>query len=107
MLGEVIDDGVDPFRRQATAEVARMAGLSAPPAPGPGLDDRPGGARGIGRGRDRGIGGVAIEPESEFVDEGLQLGDPPQRGVELATQSRTLRASGRRGGLLVAHKPER
>jgi len=84
-----------------------MTGLSAPLAAGPGLDDRLGGARGIGRGRDRGVGGIPIEPEAEFVDVGFQLGDPPQRGVELATQSRTLRASGRRGSLQVAHKPER
>ena len=83
-----------------------MAGLSAPLAPGSGLDDRLGGARGIGRGRDRGVGGVLIEPEPEFVDEGFQLGDPPQRGVELATQSLALGASGRRGGLLIAHKSE-
>ncbi len=49
-LGEVIDDGVDPFRGQVTAEVARMAGLSAPPALGPGLDDRPGVPGGLAEG---------------------------------------------------------
>ena len=52
-----------------------------------------------------GIGGVAIEPEAELVDERLQLGDPLQRGVELVAQSLTFGASGRRGGLLIAHKP--
>ena len=41
------------------------------------------------------------------MDEGFQLGDPLQRGVEFATQSRTIKASGRLGGLQVAHKPER
>ena len=106
-LGDVIDDGVDPLRGQSAAERSRVAGLSAPPAPGPGLDDRLGGTRGIGRGRDRGIGGVPIEPEPEFVDDRLRLGDPLQRGVELPAQSLTLGASGCRGGLLVTHKPGR
>jgi hypothetical protein len=106
-LGEVVDYGIDPHRGQPAAEVARVAGLSAPPAPGAGLDDGLGGAWGIGRGKDRGIGSILIELEAELLDEGLQLGGPLQRGVELATQSLALGASGRRGDLLIAHKTER
>ena len=103
-LGDVIDDRVDSLRRQATAEGARMAGLPAPLPPGPRLDDRPGGAQWIGRGRDRGIGGILIKPKPKFVNEGFQLGDPPQRGVKLATQPLALWATRRLGGLLITHK---
>jgi hypothetical protein len=48
--GDVIDDGVDPLRGQAMAKVARMAGLSTPLAPGPGLDDRLGAPGGLAEG---------------------------------------------------------
>jgi hypothetical protein len=39
------------------------------------------------------------------MDEGFLLGDPAQRGVELTAQALALGASGRRGDLLLAHKP--
>ena len=106
-LGDIIDDGVDPLRRESATEMARVAGLPAPLAPGAGLDDRLGGTRGIGGGRDRGIGGILIEAEPQLMDDGLQLGDPLQRDVELATQSLALGASRCCEDLRLAHKPER
>src|SRR5262249_18524052 len=102
-VGDVIDDALDPLRGQSAAEMAGVAGLAAPPAAGSGLDDRLGGAGGIGRRWERGIGGILIESESQFVDEGLELGDPPQRGVEFGAQPGTLAASGIRGSLWYAH----
>ena len=92
---------------QAAAMMARMAGLAARLAPVGVLTTGLGAPGGLAEGGSEELEALLIEPEPEFVDEGFQLGDPPQRGVELATQSRALRASGRRGGLLIAHKPER
>src|ERR687895_755312 len=78
----VADDVVDALGREPLAVMPRVSGLSARLASGGAFDRRLGGPRRIGGGRDRGVGGVAIQLLAEIADLGFQVGNPLERGLQ-------------------------
>src|SRR5208282_1041038 len=83
--GYVGHDILDPRRREAMAMMSRMPLLTTRPTSARSLNHRLGGAQGIGRRGNRGVGRVLIEPFPEVSDEGFKLGDPPEELSALGT----------------------
>ena len=102
--GQVGHDLIDAVLRQALAAVAAMPRLPAGLAARGGLGHRLGGAGRVGRGRDRGVGGVAVQVCLESADLGFQGSDPLVLGVQQRTQSRTLGTARTRNWGRIAHE---
>jgi hypothetical protein len=83
--GHVGHDVVNAVLRQAVPVVSPMPGLAAGFAARGGLGHRLGSVGGIGRGGDRGVGGVALELGLEVADLSFQDSDPLESGFQERT----------------------